>query len=326
MAGLSEAGRSAPTGWAQTPGGIGGLASLYGTHNSAGARREEREAAMLEDEEFILPRDHQPTDLELPPGERAGIDVPLDANCRGYVLLQRIGWVAGRGLGKTAQGRVDPVPFASNDYCLGLGKATEYDERADEATETRKALTAEVLVREEGDEHAREVRQVRNANNERIQAALKVAVSEFYCDICRKQYHISTEFENHLSSYDHHHTKRLKEAREVEAMRKRQEREAKEARRALKAQRGLDELSAATGAQPPHEAGAEDGGPSACHDAALPAPGAAEPSALDAAEPAPQPVALMSREAGAPKITMSMGAKKGVKRPAAQAGGFGVPP
>lgn len=35
--------------------------------------------------------------------------------------------------------------------------------------------------------------------------------SVFFCDWCNKQYVKITEWENHLSSYDHHHTKRFRE-------------------------------------------------------------------------------------------------------------------
>jgi hypothetical protein len=34
----------------------------------------------------------------------------------------------------------------------------------------------------------------------------------FYCELCDKQYTRSGEYDNHLSSYDHHHRKRLKYA------------------------------------------------------------------------------------------------------------------
>ncbi|GMF12486.1 unnamed protein product [Phytophthora lilii] len=43
----------------------------------------------------------------------------------------------------------------------------------------------------------------------------------FYCSDCRKQYKTVTEMENHLSSYDHHHTKRLKELQLQQKQRRR---------------------------------------------------------------------------------------------------------
>jgi hypothetical protein len=37
--------------------------------------------------------------------------------------------------------------------------------------------------------------------------ALRATAQPFYCEICDKQYKATMEFQNHLSSYDHHHTK-----------------------------------------------------------------------------------------------------------------------
>lgn len=34
-----------------------------------------------------------------------------------------------------------------------------------------------------------------------------VCMQEFYCELCDKQYKTVGEMSNHLSSYDHHHTK-----------------------------------------------------------------------------------------------------------------------
>ena len=40
-----------------------------------------------------------------------------------------------------------------------------------------------------------------------IKDELKKANEVFYCDVCDKQYTRLPEWENHLSSYDHHHRK-----------------------------------------------------------------------------------------------------------------------
>ncbi len=48
--------------------------------------------------------------------------------------------------------------------------------------------------------------------------------------VCRKQYDKAMDFEQHLSSYDHHHTKRLAEMRAMQSERTRSERARKEAR------------------------------------------------------------------------------------------------
>ena len=57
---------------------------------------------------------------------------------------------------------------------------------------------------------------------------------------CEKQYKSIAELEEHLSSYDHHHKKRLKEMRQAELARTRDKRGRKEARKAAKDQERLD--------------------------------------------------------------------------------------
>ena len=54
----------------------------------------------------------------------------------------------------------------------------------------------------------------------------------FYCATCHKQYHAAHEMEEHLSSYDHHHRKRLGETKAMMAERGRAERGRKERRAA----------------------------------------------------------------------------------------------
>ena len=52
--------------------------------------------------------------------------------------------------------------------------------------------------------------------------------------MCDKQYKYAGELEEHLSSYSHHHTKRLRESRRMEQDRTREARERKDARRLQK--------------------------------------------------------------------------------------------
>ena len=70
---------------------------------------------------------------------QASLEQPLPEWNRGYQLLKLMGWKNQTGLGKGSQGIVDPVRIAEQHGMLGLGKASEYEERATEATETRKA-------------------------------------------------------------------------------------------------------------------------------------------------------------------------------------------
>lgn len=231
--------------WQTVAGGLGGLAARYGPEHGVSAKRSRDEAALEADGEFTLPIHHVVEQSANLPTERASVDVPLDASCRGFGLLQRMGWVQGRGLGRHGTGIVEPVRLAQQEATLGLGKAREYEAVAEDATAERRATTAELIAREADDAEAQRRREAKVHETDRIQSALHAATREFYCDVCHKQYKLVTEFDAHLSSYDHHHKKRFAEMRAAEAQRKRQEREAKEARRALKAER------ARGGAAPP---------------------------------------------------------------------------
>ena len=42
---------------------------------------------------------------------------------------------------------------------------------------------------------------------ERIKQDVKEIQKVFYCELCNKQYKLASEFETHLSSYDHNHKK-----------------------------------------------------------------------------------------------------------------------
>ncbi|ELT95587.1 hypothetical protein CAPTEDRAFT_115905, partial [Capitella teleta] len=41
--------------------------------------------------------------------------------------------------------------------------------------------------------------------------------SSFYCDLCDKQYLKHAEYDNHIDSYDHAHTQRIKELKQKES-------------------------------------------------------------------------------------------------------------
>ncbi|OWZ07370.1 hypothetical protein PHMEG_00020243 [Phytophthora megakarya] len=131
----------------------------------------------------------------------------LDASNRGYRLLEKMGWRSGCGLGRQEQGIVEPIKMKENLVCLGLGKAEEYDEVTLLATSERRKLDVE--VQETAEQIA--AREAKGAKEEQLKVEVKNMQSAFYCSDCRKQYKTVTEMENHLSSYDHHHTKRLRD-------------------------------------------------------------------------------------------------------------------
>lgn len=83
----------------------------------------------------------------------------------------------------------------------------EYDKVTQLATSERRKLDAE--VQETAEQVA--TREAKGAKEEQVKAEVKSMRAAFYCSDCRKQYKTVTEMETHLSSYDHHHTKRLRE-------------------------------------------------------------------------------------------------------------------
>lgn len=97
---------------------------------------------------------------------------------------------------RNGQGIIDPVRIGEQYGTLGLGKASEYEERASEATETRKATQAELIAFE--DEAGKRRREEEVARQEGIKEALKKETSMFFCECCNKQYVKITEWENHL--------------------------------------------------------------------------------------------------------------------------------
>ncbi|CAH0473490.1 unnamed protein product [Peronospora belbahrii] len=137
----------------------------------------------------------------------SGTEHALDASNRGYRLLQQMGWRTGSGLGKHEQGIIEPVKMKENLIFLGLGKAEEYDKVTHLATRERRKLDTE--MHETAEEIA--LREAKGAMKEQLREKVKSMQAAFYCSNCRKQYKSVTEMENHLSSYDHHHTKRLKD-------------------------------------------------------------------------------------------------------------------
>lgn len=77
----------------------------------------------------------------------------------------------------------------------------------EQATKERKKLDIEVVETAE-ETH---LRLEKAARDDQIKVDVKAIQAAFLCTDCQKQYKTVTEMENHLSSYDHHHRKRLQE-------------------------------------------------------------------------------------------------------------------
>lgn len=207
--------------WEVVVGGLGGLAQKYDPSQSVSTLVASRDAAweraMLEDEDRRLSMQQIEQGFDGTGVEQASMEQHLPESNRGYVLLKKMGWREQTGLGRRSEGRVDPVRVSEQYAQLGLGKASEYDDKAEEATESRKAMTTELIAYE--DELGRRQREEQVAKEEGIRDKLREETDVFYCDVCDKRYVKVKEFENHLSSYDHHHRKRFKEMREAEKAR-----------------------------------------------------------------------------------------------------------
>ena len=76
----------------------------------------------------------------------SSVETFLPEHNRGYRLLCKMGWAGqGVGLGRRGGGIAVPVRLTEQYGSLGLGKATEYNEKAEAATETRRAMTSELV-------------------------------------------------------------------------------------------------------------------------------------------------------------------------------------
>lgn len=86
----------------------------------------------------------------------------------------------------------------------------EYDTITEQATRERKKLDVEIA--ETSPE--RQLRLAKGGRDDERKAEVRAMQAAFFCADCQKQYKTVTEMESHLSSYDHHHCKRLRELRQ----------------------------------------------------------------------------------------------------------------
>lgn len=134
---------------------------------------------------------------------QASVATPLPEDNRGMRLLLKMGWRQNTGLGRLRTGIVEPLQLADASLGYGLGKQEEYDTAATEATRERRKLEVEV----EETEEVKKQRQAKHERAEQIKEDVKAMNRPFYCEMCDKQYANVGEWSNHMSSYDHHHTK-----------------------------------------------------------------------------------------------------------------------
>ncbi|CAG8516446.1 3902_t:CDS:2 [Ambispora leptoticha] len=188
---------------------------------------------LLEDEQdraFNLPRGHVPQAyLDFSNTDVASMDQHLPSSNIGYKLLMKMGWQAGQGLGKSQQGRKDPIRIETKSDSLGVGKQEEEDYYHVTTTAKRKALDSEKIAEET--EAERRKRESKVMKQESIKKELETINSAFYCSLCDKQYTKISEYETHLSSYDHNHRKRFKDMKDLSRSSKMDKKREKERKR-----------------------------------------------------------------------------------------------
>ncbi|RXN00339.1 G patch domain-containing protein 8 [Acipenser ruthenus] len=133
--------------------------------------------------------------------EQASLDKPIESDNVGHRLLQKHGWKLGQGLGKTMQGRTDPVPIILKYDVMGMGRMEMELDYAEDVTERRRALEVE----KEDTEELRQKYKDYAEKEKAIAKALEDLRANFYCELCDKQYQKHQEFDNHINSYDHAH-------------------------------------------------------------------------------------------------------------------------
>uniref|UniRef100_T1IVR7 C2H2-type domain-containing protein n=1 Tax=Strigamia maritima TaxID=126957 RepID=T1IVR7_STRMM len=108
--------------------------------------------------------------------------------------------------------RVEPLPIIIKEDIMGFGRWEMEMEQAGETTEKRRVMEIEK-------EDTKELRNKYKAQQDKEKAvhdALADLKSNFFCELCEKQYHKHQEFDNHINSYDHAHKQRLKELKQRE--------------------------------------------------------------------------------------------------------------
>mmetsp|Transcript_33361 Transcript_33361/g.55985 ORF Transcript_33361/g.55985 Transcript_33361/m.55985 type:complete len:301 (-) Transcript_33361:121-1023(-) len=141
----------------------------------------------------------------------ASVDKSITPENRGYQMLMRMGWKGG-GLGPKQNGIAEPVRGGLDrwDRAGGIGRQEQDEHYTNEENIERKKLATEVEETEED----RVKRETLLEKETRIKEAVQEMVDVFKCQLCNKQYKNVMEFEQHLSSYDHHHKKRLIEMKD----------------------------------------------------------------------------------------------------------------
>eukprot|EP00298_Acanthocystis_sp_HF-20_P005492 c15641_g1_i1.p1 GENE.c15641_g1_i1~~c15641_g1_i1.p1 ORF type:complete len:298 (+),score=129.72 c15641_g1_i1:78-971(+) len=170
----------------------------------------------------------------------ASQDTQISSSNIGFKLLSKMGWKENSGLGKNEQGRVEPIRADGQDSKKGLGKESLDMKYAEDATKERPSLEIEREMTEEDKKNAK----IALVEMEQLMTEKQQIFSDFYCEICAKQYKNISEMNNHLSSYDHNHKKRLTELKRSEGSRGEDERKKRQKREEEKELNRIQTLAA----------------------------------------------------------------------------------
>ncbi|PNH06596.1 G patch domain-containing protein 8 [Tetrabaena socialis] len=217
-------------------------------------------------------------------GAEAGTSVPIAQTNIGFRLLQKMGWKEGKGLGKQEDGIVEPIRAGVEaGVRMGLGKQEEDDTHTTGATAARRRLEVEVAATED-EEASRKRGAVAEVLQKRAED-VKEMLQTFFCEVCDKQYSTAKQLEEHLSSYDHQHRKRLAETKAAMAERNRGDRQRREQKVADKEMAKLQKQIETAQQRSRQQQGG--GAPNAVAAAAPPLPDESAPPLPD--EPPPLP-------------------------------------
>jgi hypothetical protein len=189
LAQTQHASSAAPSSWSAVEGGLGGLASRFGADQGASSLARAQEAAWnaaAGDDRALSISSRIEQSFDTSSALQSSMDAHIESSNRGFRLLCKMGWGGvGQPLGRRGDGIVEPVRLAEQYGSLGLGKATEYADYATAATETRRAMTSEVIAAEDAD--GRAAREAEEARKQSIADARKREVANFYCDVTRSR-------------------------------------------------------------------------------------------------------------------------------------------
>ncbi|CED82333.1 Zinc finger, C2H2 [Phaffia rhodozyma] len=171
------------------------------SENEANGSSSRNETSIQDDEERRLGYE---------PRKIVTLNTELGMDNLGYGLLIKMGWKgSGVGLGIDGKGRTEPIPIKTAAPGLGIGKLKQDTRVMDEVMlKGRRDMESERWAGMSVEERARGAEV--EAKKTEVKREIADTLRAFYCEDCAKQYITFPQLSEHLNSYDHHHTVRLK--------------------------------------------------------------------------------------------------------------------